>query len=332
MRKRILDNILTIGSCLSIVTSIGIIVQNIIDWKRNLILVFSEIMAIFFISVLIHEIYYRKKFLLDTFEILKNLVLINKLQTLREVIMVVNDRFEQNENKYKIKEACFSYKINKNELENYNIEYTIKLNINKILFFLKQKVKRCSIASFYVILDVPKNMNNNIIHIKLENNQDETNKKGEILEFDVLPYFITDISNSDHIAASYGLYKIDFQIPEKWLQCVVKNHFECTISYNIYDNILKENNNENLKYNFIILPRNYGKHMKQCRVNISIPPSLDVECICQYVSKGQRAKKIMDFRRTDSDGSFVQKNYELLVKTFKPDMDAVYIIKLTGLK
>lgn len=141
MRKRILDNILTIGSCLSIVTSIGIIVQNIIDWKRNLILVFSEIMAIFFISVLIHEIYYRKKFLLDTFEILKNLVLINKLQTLREVIMVANDRFEQNENKYKIKEACFSYKINKNELENYNIEYTIKLNINKILFFLKQKVK-----------------------------------------------------------------------------------------------------------------------------------------------------------------------------------------------
>ena len=110
MRRRLLDNVLTSISALCVFQVIRDFTQeyhsdNTYSWI-NIVITLVELIVFL---IILSNFYYKKRMLVDAFDLLKTMSKNNKLHTLREVIMVVNDQYEKSKNKYKISNAEFQY-------------------------------------------------------------------------------------------------------------------------------------------------------------------------------------------------------------------------------
>lgn len=240
----------------------------------------------------------KKRLIIDTFDILKTLVENNKLQTLREVVMVANRQYEKTGNMCNIENAIFRYTLEPNSSSSYfDVHYEISLTINKCN-------KNNSIIKFYAILDTTgKNYNKDIpvlISITWNNGQSS-------VVFETLPKSVT-ISGLAHISYCSGLYEISFQIPQNCMKSIKTMPIECKISYCIQDTVLLKDENGYQEYNFVIVPANYGKQMNTCNVEVIVPKALNSNVACQSIYANKEAEKMMDFEQADR-GNSAQKCY-----------------------
>lgn len=305
------------------------VVHQIIDTFKNFIVERNNInllellVEIGIILFIFYYVYYNKKLITNTFDLLKELIQNNKLHTLREVVMVANKQHTKKTNPCCIEKGIFRYKLSyssdvqKPELSNYfNVEYEIQLSIK-----YNHLKGNDNLLKFYLILDSceQKFMYNIPVTINLTSSIEVGS-----LKFNVLPQSVTT-SGMDHIDLYAGLYEISFQIPKKW----AKNTITCTISYCIYKNILLTTNTDRREYNFAILPANYGRKFKKIEIEVSAPKTLDINITSQRICIGKAAEKAYDFiSKNDIDNNL----FSLTSKYFTPKINAIYFTQLTRIK
>lgn len=325
MQRKLLDKVIIIVSTVGLLQGILSFVQNVLlnsgntNVKNRVVL---NIIVIIYMAFIIYFIFYNKKYIINNFQQLKLLVENNKLQTLREVIMLVNKKYEKKSNLYSIHKAEFVYELCKNDTPNYyDVIYKIKLDIRCFRIIKKDNTTfHC-----YAILDSinPSLVEETSIKILLKYNY------GKELEFEVIPQSVTT-SGMDHIANCTGLYEIIFDIPENKRPYFRSWSVNCIISYVIKKNILlHEEDKGQQEYNFVIIPYNYGKTMKKCSVEVNVPQNLEVNIAFQRIST-KEGEKLIDFVKISEKDE--KKSYILTTNEFKPNMNTVYLTHITKIK
>ena len=96
MRRKIIDNTLTCISALCVFQIIRDFIQGIIclDDTYSLINIVITLMEIIIFLVILSNFYCKKRMLVDAFDLLNTMSQNNKLHTLREVVMVINDKYK----------------------------------------------------------------------------------------------------------------------------------------------------------------------------------------------------------------------------------------------
>lgn len=331
MKRKLLDNALTFISGLCVIDIIYTFIEEIrssIITRSFNISTLKIVITLCLFFFIIYSIYLEKRLLIDTFDILKTLVLNNKLQTLREVVMVANRQYEKKENNFNISKAAFRYTLipTNSCYDEFDVKYEITILIDKLLLPLLERKKNHNTMKFYAIFDIDNKdtINNIVVSVLLQsNNLDES------IQIDVLPHSVTKYG-IDQITSCTGLYEIEFQIPEHWLKKIRKHPVNCTISYYIKRNFKLGTNTDENAYNFVIMPANYGKHIENCFIEIAVPRALNINAICQRISIGKNAEKRSDFTLSNN-GNLEQNLYKLSTAAFKPQMNAVYFVHLTKL-
>ncbi|MGY3663199.1 MAG: hypothetical protein ACXAHE_04915 [Roseburia sp. 1XD42-69] len=317
MRRKLFDNTLTCISALCVFQIIRDIGNNVISDDVspfiNIIITLGEI--IIFLMI-IFNFYYKKRMFVDLFDMLKTMTQNNKLHPLREVVMVVNDRYEDSKNRYKICNAEFQYTlIRKDNEKEYDVNYKISLR-------LKKKNQKNSILKFYIILDIEGNFKKDEVPI----NVTFTAKNGSKISFTTHPQSVT-ISKIDYNKKFSGLYEINIKIPEIIIKGFKKNYFQCDICYTLENNFSFSIENN---YNFFIYPDNYGKRIAQCNVNVLVSEdeNYNIECYC--LCAGNIIEKAFDFipNKNCNNKDIL---YKIFSGSFKPLKNSAYFINLRKL-
>lgn len=319
MRRRLIDDTLTFISALCVCQIIFDIiddVQNLENKEQQLGYFVKVVIAVLIIVSICCRVFYKKRLLVDTFDILKSLSQNNKLHPLREIVMVVNDQYEKNKSKYKIKNVIFQYTLIEGKGNRYNVEYEISLEFYK--FFISKHDK---MIKFYAILDTNGRKQTKDIPISISFKR-EDNVSG--INFKILPKSVTT-SKLDYIDQFSGLYEICFRIPEAVIRKFKKNHIQCSVSYEIKNNFSLTNTFDGNRYNFFIYPNNYGKEIDKCTVNILVPKNQDYSIECHQFCVGNNIEKILDFTQ---DREINHKVYSIFRGSFKPRKNTVYFVDL----
>ena len=275
-------------------------------------------MEIIIFLVILSNFYCKKRMLVDAFDLLNTMSQNNKLHTLREVVMVINDKYKRSKNEYNIKNAEFQYTLFEGTSDNkYDVKYEICLKIYN--FFLK---KQEQMLKFYAILDSEEHIVKNNLPIKISI---KTEDNSHSISYTTLPTIVT-ISKLDSIKNFIGLYEICFQIPEEIIKRFKINHIQCDISY-----ILKNNfslTRDSCDYNFFIYPNNYGKKVDQCDVRVLVPENQNYSVVCHRFCVGKNAEKIFDLTQNSGQNEQHRLN-SVFFSSFKPKKNDAYFVNLT---
>lgn len=322
MRRRLIDNTLTCISALCVFQIIRDFFQDIfcLDDANPWINVIIILMEFLFFLMILSNFYYKKSMLVDAFDLLKTMSQNNKLHSLREVVMVVNDQYRKSKDKYKINNAEFQYILIRNEKDySYDVIYKISLNLKKM--FLRNDNK---MLKFYAILDINGCMLTNNIPINV---LFKTEYNIPDIEFTTFPESVT-ISKVDHIEQFSSLYEISIQIPQKIIKRFKMNQIQCDISYTVKNNFSLKNDKGISDYNFFIYPNNYGERMGQCTVKVFVPKDEKYSIVCYKFFIRNSVEKIFDFSMNEEE-IFKNISYTTFSGSFRPQKNAAYFVNLS---
>ena len=157
--KRIIDYISLIGTIAGLYQTYQAIEDQ--QWY-NIIAIIVFMTAFFLILIFFH---YKKKRYVDLYAICNSMSLNNRLQSLREMILIKHREITNNNNKYKIKSAKFYYILSQSRIDKstYDIHYSISFKLCKT--WLMRKSTRDRTFRFFAITlsTVPQNFTSEII-------------------------------------------------------------------------------------------------------------------------------------------------------------------------
>lgn len=229
--------------CTGIITTLGVVYAilegllhpflELLD-SGNIKLIIS-LAAIILVWFIIHH--YSKKFS-DIFAVLYLMARNNKLHPLRELVMVENDRMENNRNQFVVNDAAFFYEISSTSASAngplYDVRYTLTFSLSKQKF--PKFSKDYKIFSFYLIAEGRKLPRGKTLQILID---------GIEQNIDASIHLATILGDSfDQLADFSGLYQVQIALPYVPRKSTVKIKF----SYNIKNNIVGNENN----YNFVL--------------------------------------------------------------------------------
>lgn len=220
-------------------------------------LILSTVFMILFTLVIIFFNYNKKKYL-DLCAVCNSMSLNNRLQSLRELILIKHRELNGEDHKYKIKNAKFYYILSpsKESKDTYDIHYSISFELCKP-WFISRDSKSCTVRFFAITLATsPQNFISEIV----SRNEQITEKCSTIIKCAKKNYTIRGESGSKEKIYS-GLYEIITVIPP---DIAKKKQIELRFSYDILGQIKKEQN----KHSFTIIPHNYSSKMNKFEVRI----------------------------------------------------------------
>lgn len=255
----------------------------------------------------------------------------NKLHPLRELVLLVYETMFHSVIPYDVEKAEFSYTLRRDHQgKAYDVDYGIELN----LFLPKWEFWYQSIIavllenrntlpySVYIIWD-------SLIPIKpsqcvnLSYNGEEP--------FPIEAKSVT-LSLNDNLYECAGLYKAEIEIPisafhkrGKGYGAVI--HMEYCIESNFELSSNKENSRE---YNFVMIPINYGRRIRQCSLEIHAPADDRLVLACYRVNdekKNPHVEKCIDFEQKQADGETV---FSAIEKSFRPQKGKVYFLRIVA--
>lgn len=251
--KRIIDYISLIGTIAGLYQTYQAIEDQ--QWY-NIIAIIVFMTAFFLILIFFH---YKKKRYVDLYAICNSMSLNNRLQSLREMILIKHREITNNNNKYKIKSAKFYYILSQSRIDKstYDIHYSISFKLCKT--WLMRKSTRDRTFRFFAITlsTVPQNFTSEII---TEDKMPVENYSTEIVCANK-NYTTRGESGSNEKEYS-GLYEFIAVIPQ---EIAKKKQIEIRFSYDILSQVKKAQN----KHSFTIVPRNYSAHqIKKLEVRV----------------------------------------------------------------
>lgn len=243
-------------------TIIGIVQATFLTPKQEkLQIIISVSIAVIFALIFIF-FYFTKKKYVDLYSVCSSMACNNRLQSLREFILIRHRAAHGNDNRYRIKKAKLNYTIfPSKEIPNcYDIHYTIAFKLLKpwyIPWFMMKSTKNRTLRFFIITLAAyPQNL---VARIFTEKSLPNDNN---ILTTECTKKNSTVRGESGSNEKTYsGLYEIISVIPKD----IAKNRqIEITFTYDIVGQIKAEQN----KHSFTIVPSNYSRKIHELEVNV----------------------------------------------------------------
>lgn len=239
-------------SCVGTIYSLYQAVCGIKHQKYSEIL-FSLAFTIAFIILLLLFNYNKKKYV-DLYAVCSSMSLNNRLQTLREIILIMHRQSIGNDNKHKIDNAKFTFVISPSQIsaDAYDIHYVICLDLHKPCFLCNNTIKRTFRFFIITLATAPQHFIS-----KITANNDEMTVYSSQKE-----YTIRGESGSKEKAYS-GLYEIVTVIPSKMIKRKGRQ-IQLQYTYDVLGQIKKAQD----KHSFTIIPRNFGVKIKKIEIYI----------------------------------------------------------------
>ena len=211
----------------------------------------SVAFAIAFIVLLLLFNYNKKKYL-DLYTVCSSMSLNNKLQTLREIILILHRQSIGKDNKHKIDNAKFTFIVSPSQTSEdaYDIHYVIHLNLQKPFLPYNNTMKRTFRFFIITLATAPQHLIS-----KVTANNDEITVYSSHKE-----YTVRGESGSKEKAYS-GLYEIVTVIPHEILK-KARSQIQLKYSYDVLGQIKKAQD----KHSFTIVPRNFGSKIKKIEI------------------------------------------------------------------
>ncbi len=225
--------------------------------REKLNIAFSILMFIALMA-LISAFNYNKKKYVDLYAVCSSMALNNRLQSLREIILIKHREMMGNNNRYKIENAKFHYILSqsKEDKNAYDIHYSMSFKLIKPLF-MRRSINNRTFRFFIITLEAsPKNFKSKIITNKNISAQNSI----KTIKCAKNNYTIRGESGSREKSYS-GLYDIITVIPP---DIAKKKCIEINISYDILGQIKKTQD----KHSFTIIPHNYSSKIKRLEVRV----------------------------------------------------------------
>ena len=323
MESKVIKNahflLMLMGTGICVYTNLGSFQGFPIEVKSFLI----ALLVFFFLLLLF--IIIKFKIYIDTFYVLYSMSRNNKLHTLRTLVFIIYHNILTKTNHFLIRNGKFSYQITKSKKceDCLNVKYILELYITKRFIyriFLNEN-KTTSYRIFAIMENNYKKINHKI-RISLE-------KQSEIFGLDI-PLNAITLSKFDRDLRFAGLSSIETSIPNRMLKMsdtINPIKFVCT--YDIKKQIELKSDKRN--YNFVIIPRNYGKKMKELNIKLFVDLSLQIIVEVQEIS---RLNDKVIYKSIDvmiKKGMSLKENldeYVLYSDKIRPNMNSIYFIKV----
>lgn len=252
MNENYTTKFVNIISCVGTIYSLYQAVCGIKNQRYSEI-VFSFAFTVAFILLLVLFNHNKKKYV-NLYAVCSSMSLNNRLQPLREMILIMHRESIGNDNRYKINNAKFKYVISPSQVsaDAYDIHYDICLNLYKPRFLHNNTIKRTFRFFIITLATAPQQFITKII----------TNNNEMTVYSSQKEYTIRGESGSKEKAYS-GLYEVVTVIPREIIR--TKGHqIQLEYSYNIFGQIKKSQQ----KHSFSIIPRNFGPKIEKIEVYI----------------------------------------------------------------
>lgn len=252
MNENYTTKFVNIISCVGTIYSLYQAVYSIKN-QRYPEIVFSFAFTVAFILLLVLFNHNKKKYV-NLYAVCSSMSLNNRLQTLREMILIMHRESIGHSNKYRINSAKFKYVISPSQIsaDAYDIHYVICLDLHKPRFLHNNTIKRTLRFFIITLATAPQHF---ITKITTANNEMSVCSSQK-------EYTIRGESGSKEKAYS-GLYEIVTVIPREIIK--TKGHqIHLKYSYNVFGQIKKSQQ----KHSFSIIPRNFGLKIKKIEVYI----------------------------------------------------------------
>lgn len=254
MNEKLTNKVVSVISLIGTFLGAFQTVEMIIDKQRSNI-VPSVILTLAFALLFIFFHNSKKKYV-DLYAVCNSMSLNNRLQSLREIILIKHREIIGNDNKYRIKKAKFYYTLSQSKIDSnaYDLHYSISFKLCKT-WLMQRCTKDRTLRFFAITLSAsPKNFTSEIIteaEIPIEG-------QSTIVECAKKNYTTRGESGSNEIEYS-GLYEIITVVPPDMAK---KKHIEIRFSYDILGQIKKSQD----KHNITIIPRNYSTRVDEFEV------------------------------------------------------------------
>lgn len=256
LNEKLTNKFINALSCVGTILGLHQAIQAIMD-QQCLKSVVSIGFTLGSVWVLIFFHYNKKKYV-DLYAVCSSMSLNNRLQSLREMILIKHREIIGNDNKYKIKNAKFYYILSQSETnENaYDLHYSISFKLCKTWFM--RKCTRDRTLRFFVLTlsSAPQNF---IAEIITESEM-SVESYSTIIECAKKDYTTRGESGSKEKVYS-GLYEIITVIPQ---DIAKKKQIEIRFSYDVLGQIKKAQD----KHSFTIIPRNYSTKINKFEVRV----------------------------------------------------------------
>ena len=321
--------LLLVGTALSIYTNLKFLFEPgsflSLDVKYKYLLLLFNILVF---CVLIYIVIKFKTYI-DSFHVLYSMARNNKLHTLRALVFVTYHNIINRKNCFIVRNGKFSYYITKDENSDniFNVKYLLELYIT-IDFFKKifLNENKTSLYQIFAIIENNYEIIKHTIRISLS-------KQSEIFNLDI-PLNAITLSKFDRNLRFAGLGAIESTLPNRMLKMSDNtNPVKFICQYTVKNQIELKSNKRN--YDFVIIPRNYGKRMKALNINLFVDYLLEIIVEIQEISRlgNELIYKSIDVMIKKSNkpqnGLF---EYVLHSDKIIPNMNSIYFIKVQFLK
>ena len=257
-----INGVSILGTIVGFIQIIPVILSVILPEQSISIYQYIEgivsVLAFVTLVILVIFIYRNKKTYVDLHTICSSMALNNRLQSLREIVLIKDREISGKNHTYRIKTAKFDYILSQTKgFENsYDVHYTIIFELVKPWFMLKGVKNR--IFRFFIITlaAAPRNF---VAQISTEK-KDFDDIHSRIMQCAKKNYTVRGESGSNEKGYT-GLYEIISVIPPDMAK---KKKIEIKFTYDIIGQIKKEQS----KHSFTIIPKNYSSKINKMEIRV----------------------------------------------------------------
>ena len=256
MNERLTNKFINAVSYLGTILGLYQAIQAIKDQQCFKIIV-SVALTLVFVLLLIFFHQNKKKYV-DLYAVCNSMSLNNRLQSLREMILIKHREIIDNDNKYRIKNAKFYYILSQSKTDEnaYDLHYSISFKLCKT-WLMRKSTRDRTLRFFAITLSAaPQNFTSEII----TESEMSVESYSTVIECAKKNYTTRGESGSREKGYA-GLYEIITVIPR---DIAKKKQIEIRFSYDIFGQIKKEQD----KHSFTIIPRNYSTQINEFEIRV----------------------------------------------------------------
>lgn len=216
--------------------------------------VVSVLLFVLFLAIIVFFRFYKKAFV-DIYSICSSMALNNRLQSLREVILIRHRETQDDTNKYRVDQAYFEYVIKKSDANSYDIDYIISFDLLKPWFMRRKQSAGHRTLTFFIITlgAAPENFAAEISGNAASGNSDAVK---------IIPVIqnATGRGESGSTEKAYaGLYKVITILPQN-----IEKGTHIEFKYSIRGQI----KTDQTKHSFTLIPQNYSSKINKMAIKI----------------------------------------------------------------
>lgn len=223
-------------------------------------IVIPMILTIMFLALTILFSQSKKEFV-DLYTVCSSVALNNRLQTLRELVMIQHREMMIKNHRYKINKAKFEYKLTQSKTDkmSYDLHYDISLDLTRP-YLMRKTTKNRTLRFFAITLAAgPSNLKAKFRDVSSSSGR--CGHDDSVSVICVAKDCTTRGESGSNEKIYSGVYEFIVVLPDGYEK---KNCINLTVSYDIFGQIKKDQG----KHSFTIIPLNYGYKISELEVRV----------------------------------------------------------------